>query len=419
MRVLVLGGGIIGTCSAWFLRVAGHEVTLVERACGVARETSFANGGQISVSHAEPWANPGTPLKLLKWLGRADAPLLFKPRAELNQWRWGLAFLRESLPQRTARNIRHNVRLATYSRALLQALRRELALEYDQLSRGILHFYTSTAEYEASLAVAALMRELGCERRPIDAGEAVRIEPALAPLRDRIVGADYCAEDESGDAARFTEQLAQAAQACGVRFAFDTLATRLVVEGGRVAAVEVVAPGGDYQRLAADAVVVACGVHSRALLAPLGIRLPLYPGKGYSATYEIVDAERAPTVSLTDDECKLVFSRLGARLRVAGTAEIGSHDRSLNELRCAAITRRVQSLFPGACDYAQPKYWAGLRPVTPSGVPLIGATPIAGLYVNTGHGTLGWTMGVGSGKLLADLVDGRVTDIEPMPLPWK
>jgi D-amino-acid dehydrogenase len=419
MRVLVVGGGIIGTSSAWFLRAAGHEVTLIERACGVARETSFANGGQISVSHSEPWANPGAPLKLLKWLGRADAPLLFKPRAELEQWRWALSFLRECLPGRTARNIRHNVRLATYSRALLRALRRELALEYDQLSRGILHFYTSAAEYEASLAPAALMRELGCDRRPIGADEAVRIEPALAPLRDRIVGADYCAEDESGDAARFTELLAQAARARGVRFAFDTQVTRIVVEGGRAIAVEVVAPEGDFRRLAADAVVVACGVHSRALLAPLGIRLSLYPGKGYSATYTIIDADRAPTVSLTDDECKLVFSRLGARLRVAGTAEIGSHDRGLNELRCAAITRRVQSLFPGACDYAQPKYWAGLRPVTPSGVPLIGATPIAGLFVNTGHGTLGWTMGVGSGKLCADLLDGRATDIEPTPLPWK
>jgi D-amino-acid dehydrogenase len=419
MRVLVLGGGIIGTASAWFLRAAGHEVTLVERAPGVARETSFANGGQISVSHAEPWANPAAPLKVLKWLGRADAPLLFRLRPELHQWTWALAFLRECLPSRTARNIRHNVRLALYSRALLRALRRELALEYDQLSRGILHFYTSAAEYEASLAPAALMRELGCDRRSIDADEAVRIEPALASLRDRIVGADYCAEDESGDAARFTEGLARAAEQRGVRFVFDTQVTRLVREAGRVCGAEAVGGDGRYRVLPADAVVVALGVHSRALLAPLRIRLPLYPGKGYSATYEIVDAARAPTVSLTDDEYKLVFSRLGARLRVAGTAELNGYDRSLNEKRCAAITRRVQSLFPGTCEYARPSYWAGLRPVTPSSVPLVGAAPIAGLYVNTGHGTLGWTMGVGSGKLLADLVGGRATDIEPPPLPWK
>jgi D-amino-acid dehydrogenase len=419
MRVLVLGGGIIGTSSAWFLRAAGHDVALIERAAGVARETSFANGGQISVSHAEPWANPATPLKVMKWLGRSDAPLLFRIRPELHQWTWALAFLRECLPARTARNIRHNLRLATYSRTLLRELRQELALDYDHLSRGILHFYTSAAEFEASLASAALMRELGCDRRPVDADEAVRIEPALAPLRDRIVGADYCAEDESGDAARFTEGLARAAEARGVQFSFNTQVTKLVLEAGRIRGVETVGGDGRYRLLAADVVIVALGVHSRALLAPLGIRLPLYPGKGYSATYDIVDAARAPTVSLTDDEFKLVFSRLGARLRVAGTAELSGYDRSLNEARCASITRRAQALFPGVCDYARPNYWAGLRPATPSGVPLIGATPISGLYVNTGHGTLGWTMGVGSGKLLADLVDGRATDIEPPPLPWQ
>lgn len=419
MRVLVLGGGIIGTSSAWFLRAAGHDVTLVERAAGVARETSFANGGQISVSHAEPWANPGAPLKVLKWLGRADAPLLLRFRPELHQWTWALGFLRECLPSRTARNIRHIVRLALYSRTMLRALRQELALEYDQLSRGILHFYTSAAEYEASLAPAALMRELGCDRRSIDADEAVRIEPALAALRDRIVGADYCAEDESGDAARFTEALARAAEGRGVRFIFGTQVTRLLREAGRVCGVETVGGDGRYRVLRADAVVVALGVYSRALLAPLGVRLPLYPAKGYSATYDIVDTARAPTVSLTDDEYKLVFSRLGSRLRVAGTAELNGYDRSLNDVRCAAITRRVQSLFPGACDYTRPNYWAGLRPATPSGTPLIGATPIAGLYINTGHGTLGWTMGAGSGKLVADLVGGGATDIEPPPLPWK
>ncbi len=419
MRVLVLGGGIIGTSSAWFLRAAGHEVTLIERAPGVARETSFANGGQISVSHAEPWANPSAPSKVLKWLTRADAPLLFRLRPELHQWTWALAFLRECLPSRTARNIRHIVRLALYSRTMLRTLRRELALEYDQLSRGILHFYTSAAEYEASLAPAALMRELGCDRRSVDADEAVRIEPALAALRDRIVGADYCAEDESGDAARFTEGLARAAEQRGARFVFDTQVTRLLTEGGRVCGAETIGGDGRYRAVRAEAVVVALGVHSRALLAPLGIRLPLYPGKGYSATYDIVDAAFAPTVSLTDDEYKLVFSRLGARLRVAGTAELNGYDRSLNDVRCAAITRRVQALFPGACDYERPQYWSGLRPVTPSGVPLIGPAPVAGLYVNTGHGTLGWTMGAGSGKLIADLVGGRATDIEPPPLPWK
>lgn len=416
MRVAVLGGGIIGTASAWYLAQSGHEVTLIERLGGVALDTSLANGGQISASHAEPWANPRAPLQILRWLGRDDAPLLFRLRPELHQWLWGLAFLVECLPARTARNIRHCVRLSLYSRALHKQLRRELAIECDQLERGILHFYTDRAAFDASLAPAALMRELGCDRRTITSSEAVAIEPALSSLKDRIVGADYCAQDESGDVFRFTTALAEHARARGVQFLFRHQVTRVLAEGGRAAAVEVIGDDGWFRTVRADAFVVALGVHSRQVLAPLGIRLPLYPGKGYSATYDIVDAARANTVSLTDDEYKIVFSRLGNRLRVAGTAEFNGYDRSLNAARCAALTRRTQQVFPGACDTERPTYWAGLRPVTPSNVPLIGATRVPGLYLNTGHGTLGWTMGAGSGKLIADLVSGTATDIEPPPL---
>lgn len=415
MKVLVVGGGIIGTASAWYLLRAGHDVTVIERLSGVALETSLANGGQISASHSEPWANPGAPIKVLRWLGKDDAPLLFRLRPELHQWLWGLAFLIECLPARTAANIRHCVKLSLYSRDLLQKLRRELALEYDQLEKGILHFYTDPAAFEASLGPAALMRELGCNRRSISAAEAVTIEPALASVKDKIVGGDFCAEDESGDIFKFTAALAEHARIGGVTWLFQHQVLRVLVEGGRATAVELVGQDGWHRTLQADAIVVAAGVHSRALLTPMGIRLPLYPGKGYSATYEIVDPGRANVVSLTDDEHKIVFSRLGNRLRVAGTAELNGYDRSLNAARCQALTRRAQQLFPGVCNYEVPQYWAGLRPVTPSNVPLVGATRVPGLFVNTGHGTLGWTMGVGSGKLIADIVSGRSTDIE-LPL---
>jgi D-amino-acid dehydrogenase len=417
MNVVVVGGGIVGTASAWFLRRVGHDVTLIERQPGVAQETSLANGCQISASHSEPWANPDAPLKILQWLGRADAPLLFRLRPELHQWLWGLAFLRECLPERFAANVRACVRLALYSRAQLKQLRRELAIEYDCQERGILHFFTTQASFDGAQRGAALMRELGCERRAVDAQEAVRIEPALASIAGRIVGADYCADDESGDVAAFTTALARHAAAAGVTFEFGCEATRLQRDGDRVTAVEAIGRDGWFRTWRTDAVVVAAGVFSRALVAPLGVRLPLYPGKGYSATYDIVDPARANTVSLTDDECKLAISRLGNRLRVAGTAELNGYARDLDPVRCDLLTRRARELFPGVCDFERPRYWAGLRPATPSNVPLIGRTRCTNLYVNTGHGTLGWTMGVGSGKLVADIVSGRATDIEVPALP--
>lgn len=407
MHVVVLGAGIIGTASAWFLRGDGHEVTVVDRQPGVALETSFANACQISASHSEPWANPAAPLKILQWLGREDAPLLFRLRLDPALWSWGLAFLRECLPEATRRNTRACLAIALHSRALLKQLRRDLAIEYDHLERGILHFYTDGQAFEAAQKSAALMRELGCDRRIVSADEAVAIEPALAPARQRIVGGDYCADDESGDILAFTQALARHAAAQGVAFRFNRFATRIVVERGRVTGVEMLGPDGWHETLAADAIVVAAGAFSRALLLPLGERLALYPAKGYSATFDIVDPTRTPTVSVTDDEYKIAISRLGDRLRVAGTAEFDGFSRALNPARCASLTRRTSELFPDACDYERPRYWSGLRPATPSNVPIIGRTRIRGLYVNTGHGTLGWTMGVGSGQLIADVVAGR------------
>ena len=409
MRVVVLGAGVVGVSSAWFLREAGHDVLVVDRQPGPALETSFANGGQISVSHAEPWANPAAPWKIVQWLGRADAPLLFRPRAELQQWLWGLAFLRECLPGRTAANIREIVALALHSRGVVKRLRRELALQYDCTERGILHFYTDRREFEASLAPAALMRELGCDRRSVSLREAIAIEPALASLGNRMVGADYCADDESGDAHAFTAALAACCTRRGVEFRFGVTATAVLAAGGQVRGVELQEATGERRTEPADAVVVCLGVDSVRLLRPLGLRPLIYPGKGYSATLTVVDPSRAPQVSLTDDEYKIVFSRFGNRLRVAGTAEIGNWNRELDAVRCAALTRRTEALFPGACDYTRPEYWAGLRPVTPSNVPYLGATPIRGLFLNAGHGTLGWTLGPGNGALIAQLISGRET----------
>ena len=416
MKVVVLGSGIIGTASAWFLNKAGHDVTVIERQPGVARETSFANGCQISVSHAEPWANPSAPLKILKWLGKEDAPLLFRLRPEWLQWMWTLRFLRECLPGRSVRNMRQIVAMADYSRQTLQAVRAETGIEYDQLTRGILHFYTDPKEFRHSLQTAKLMREFGCPRESIGADDVVKIEPALASIRGKIVGGDYTATDESGDIYTFTTALAAKSAAAGVHFLFNTTVTRLLSEGtgaaAKITGIEVINAEGRHQMVRADAFVMAMGSFSAPLLRPLGIDLLVYPGKGYSATYAVTRPEAAPTVSLTDDGHKLVISRLGNRLRVAGTCELNGYTRELNTMRCEAITRRARELFPDACDYENPGYWAGLRPLTPSNVPYIGKTKFSNLYLNTGHGTLGWTMGCGSGQAIADIVSGCQPEVD-------
>lgn len=412
MKVIVLGAGLLGVSSAYFLRQQGHDATVVDRQASPAAETSFANGGQVSVSHAEPWANPGAPLKVLKWLRREDAPLLFRLRADLRQWLWGLRFLRECTPARTRHNIEQIVRLGTYSRQTLQQLRLERGLQYDQRTQGILHFYTSEKEFEAAEAPAAQMRDLGCDRRVISADEAVRIEPALRHIRPQLAGATYTAEDESGDAQRFTRELAQLCEQDGVRFLMSHTVTALREAGGEIDHVEATDGEGRFQRLRADAYVLAMGSLSPLLARPLGIDLPVYPAKGYSVTMPVKDATMAHQVSLTDDEYKLVFSRLGDRLRIAGTAELNGYDRDLNRVRCEAIVRRVEQLFPGAGDTTKAQYWTGLRPATPSNVPLIGRTKLGRLFLNTGHGTLGWTHACGSGKSIARIVSGLKPELD-------
>ncbi|MEY4747840.1 MAG: hypothetical protein RIQ60_54 [Pseudomonadota bacterium] len=412
MKVIVLGAGLLGVTSAYYLRQLGHEVVVVDRQASPAAETSFANGGQISVSHAEPWANPSAPLKVLQWLGQEDAPLLFRLRADMRQWLWGLQFLRECTPARTRHNIEQIVRLGTYSRAMLQELRSHRGIDYDQRTQGILHFYTSQKEFDGAEGPAAQMRALGCDRRVISADEAVRLEPALRHIRPQLAGATYTAEDESGDANRFARELVARCREDGVEFRMSHTVTALREVGGRIDHVEATDADGRFQRLRADAYVLAMGSLSPLYAKPLGIHLPIYPAKGYSVTMPVKDAAMAHEVSLTDDEYKLVFSRLGDRLRIAGTAELNGYDRDLNRVRCEAIVRRVEQLFPGAGDTSQAQFWTGLRPATPSNVPLIGGTKLGNLFLNTGHGTLGWTHSCGSGKSIARIVSGLAPEVD-------
>ena len=416
MRVIVLGAGLLGVTSAYYLQQRGHDVTVIDRQATPGAETSFANGGQISVSHAEPWANPSAPLKVLQWLGQEDAPLLFRLRADMRQWLWGLQFLRNCTPERTRHNIRQIVSLGTYSRNALQQLRRDTGIQYDQRTQGILHFYTNAKEFDGALAPAEQMRQLGCERQVISADEAVRIEPALAHIRPQLAGATFTAEDESGDANLFVRELATLCEQAGVHFRMGEHITALRTEGGEIDHVELTTAEGRFERVRGDAYVLAMGAFSPLLAQPLGIALPIYPAKGYSVTLPVKDAAMAHQVSLTDDEFKLVFSRYtserGDRLRIAGTAELNGYDRNLNPARCEAIVRRVEQLFPGAGDTTRAEFWTGLRPATPSNVPLIGRTKLPNLFLNTGHGTLGWTHSCGSGKALADIVSGRVPEVD-------
>jgi D-amino-acid dehydrogenase len=408
VKVIVLGAGVIGVASAWYLAQAGHEVTVVDRRAEPGMETSFANGGQISAGHAEPWANPGMIAKMLRWLGREDAPLLFRPRADWAQWKWGLGFLRECLPGRFERNTRALAGLAAYSRERLRALRTGTGIRYDALARGILHFCTEERDFEALARHAEAMRALGIRREVKSAAECLAIEPALYGAREGVVGGVFTPEDESGDAHAFTQALAQLCTQKGVRFETGKVVEAIHASGDRVEKIAL-----EDRALSADAYVVALGSYSPLLLRPLGIRIPVYPLKGYSITLSLgsAEADAAPAVSLTDEAHKIVISRLGNRLRAAGTAELTGYDTAINPVRCDAIVQRIRDLFPRLAGIEPSSRWAGLRPATPNNVPLIGRTRLRNLYLNTGHGTLGWTLACGSGAVLADLVSGRTPDV--------
>ncbi|HSI57836.1 MAG TPA: D-amino acid dehydrogenase [Ideonella sp.] len=412
MKVIVLGAGVIGVSTAWFLSKEGHEVTVLERNGGAARETSFGNGGQISVSHAEPWANPSAPLKMLKWLGKEDAPLLFRLRADPAQWRWGLKFLGQCTQKRSTHNMVQLLNLGTYSRSSLQELRSETGIAYDHLAKGILHYYTSAKEFEAALEPARIMRELGCERQVITPAQVVEIEPAMAQIQPQLAGATYTSADESGDVHKFTTGLARLCAERGVKFRYGVRVTRLREAGGEINGVEIAAEEGGYEVIQGDAYVLAMGSFSAELARSAGLTLDIYPAKGYSATLPVLDPSKAPNVSLTDDEYKLVFSRFGDRLRIAGTAELNGYAMDLNPTRCEAIVRRTLEVFPGVSRPELASYWTGLRPATPGNVPYIGKSRLRKLFLNTGHGTLGWTHGCGSGRAMAEILSGRKPEVD-------
>lgn len=393
-------------------------------------ETSFANAAQISVSYCEPWANRDAPVKALKWMFRNDAPLLFRPQFDIRQWLWGLRFLGQCNDAAFERNVQQLVALGAYSHNALKDVVRATRIDYSRLERGIAHFYSDQQSFDSAGDAAALMRKYGVDRKVISKDELLAIEPAFKAFAHGIVGGTYTASDESGDARVFTQALAARCLARGAQFLYghDIVGLNKVnnaIESVAVCTTMQVALGQHAIQkkalLKADATVVACGSYSEPLLRSVGVNLPIYPGKGYSATFDILRPELAPQVSTIDDEVKCAMSRLGGQLRVAGTIELGGYDLSLTsplaKARCAMLARRVEKVLPGVCDTrlesegGTPNFWTGLRPATPTNIPYIGQTPVKKLWVNAGHGTLGWTHGAGSGKALAELLSGRKPDM--------
>ena len=408
MKIAVLGAGVIGVTSAWYLARAGHEVTVIDRQGAAAMETSFANGAQISASHAEPWANPATPKQVLTWLGREDSPMLFRLRADPHQWAWGLAFLRECLPTRSLANAAQIAAINRFSLVQLVALRAETGIQYEQQTRGILRIYEGRQALDEAVAAVPLEKLHGIDLRVLTAAQCVELEPALADRAEHIAGGVHAPADESGDAHKFTQELARLAAARGVQFRYGSSVTRIETGGGRVARVRL----GTGEAFEADAYVVALGSYSPLLLRPIGISIPVYPLKGYSITIPLAEGDVAPRISLSDGAHKLVMSRLGDRLRVAGTAELTGYNTAVNEVRCRAIVRRTFELFPKAGRPEDAQFWAGLRPATPGGVPCIGRTRYPNLVLNTGHGTLGWTMACGAGAAISDIVSGKKPELD-------
>ena len=407
---LVIGGGLIGVTTAWYLAERGVEVTLLERREATALETSFANGGLITPSQSDPWNGPGTFTHLLAWLGREDSPLLLRPRALPGMWRWGLKFLLASRAAPWWRATEANLRLGLYSAACLAELRRDLRLECDALAAGTLKVFRHGYDLEKSAALAASLAPAGLRYRVLSTGEAVELEPLLAPATAELAGAIHYPLDASGDAHLYTRELERHARKAGVRFLFGTGVERLEVRGRRVAAA--ITSGGP---LDADDYVVAAGNASPGFVATLGIRLPMYPVKGYSVTIAARPWRRALGVPLVDFGRKTVLTPLGGRLRIAGTAEFNGHDTELNPKRGANVLRNAMALVPelaAEAAAAEVEHWAGLRPMTADGPPILGATPLANLFLNTGHGPLGWTLGAGSARVVADLMTGHRPEIE-------
>ncbi|MGK2911857.1 MAG: D-amino acid dehydrogenase [Sphingobium sp.] len=413
MKVLVLGGGVIGVTTAWYMAEAGHEVVVVEQRLGVARETSFANAGQISPGYASPWAAPGIPIKALQWLLMRHAPLILEPRIDLPTLSWLAAMVRNCTEQRYAVNKRRMVRLADFSRMKLAELRDQTGIHYDQGARGTLQLFRTSRQLDNADKDVAVLKAYGVPFEILDAAGCIAVEPGLAYSDVPIAGGLRLPDDETGDCHMFTTKLAELARRRGVTFLYDRVINGIVTDRGSVVQVET---HGDA--LQADAYVIALGSASRSLAAQVGIKLPIYPVKGYSITLPISDEAHAPVSTILDESYKVAITRLGNRIRVGGIAELSGYTSNPNSRGRATLEHSVKSLFPKAGGLLDADLWSGLRPMTPDGTPVVGATEVSNLFLNTGHGTLGWTMACGSGHILSDIVSGKAPAIEANDLGY-
>ncbi len=407
MKILVLGGGVVGVTTAYFCAQAGHEVELVDRQPASGMETSFANAGQVSPGYSAPWAGPGVPLKALRWLAMRHRPFVVRTMFDGRLAWWLAQMLANCNEDAYHRNKGRMVRLAEYSRDVLRTLRADTGITYDHREGGTLQLFRSRKEFDHVGSDTAVLETFGVPFELLDPAGCVRAEPALARVRDKFVGALRLPGDETGDAHQFTQRLAALAEGLGVRTRFGVTIDRLEAEGGAVTGVAT-----SVGTLTADAYVVALGSYSPALLRPLGLRLPVYPVKGYSLTLPVSVPDAAPVSTVMDERYKVAITRLGGRIRVGGTAELAGFSAQLRAPRRATLAHSVGDLFPDGGDVAGATFWTGLRPMTPDGTPVVGATGYPNLYTNTGHGTLGWTMACGSARVLADLLGGRAPDID-------
>ncbi len=406
MKICVIGAGVLGVSSAYELSKRGHEVTVIERTPEPARECSFANGGQLSYAHAEPWANPGVFPKLFKWMFQDDAPLVLRPSSDPHMLRWGLLFLMNCLPARARRHSEVLLRLGLYSKQKMAELMIDTGVEFHHLAKGILHVYSDQDSYDHARKQAEFQHSLGCEENPLTVDECFKLEPALQHTTMNLVGGIHAPIDESGDVHFFTRNLADIiAQKYGVKFRFNTVLRRIHMAQKKISHIEL--DNGEFLS-GFDAYVMAAGAASPIYLRQLGLYVPIYPMKGYSISFNA--SEFCPQVSITDDAAKQVYSRLGGRMRVAGTAEFARYNDQVRKVRIDLLVAGTRKLFPKA-PMDEMAEWACLRPSTPDGPPVVGTTPIPNLYMNAGHGTLGWTQAAGSARLLADVMDGKPTEI--------
>jgi D-amino-acid dehydrogenase len=407
MKVAILGGGVIGVTTAWYLANDGHEVTVIERRDGVARETSFANAGLIAPGHAYAWASPRAPMILLKSLFREDTALRFRLRADPRMWAWSLRFLANCTAARNRANTIVKVKLCNYSRAALIALRQETGIAYDEIARGALYLYRDPQHLQTGLANMSVLNDHGLGLRALDADAVVSMEPALAPAKSRLAGAIYAPNDESGDAFVFTEKLAQMCVRQGVVFQFDTNIAGIFANGDRIDGVVT-----DRGRVTADSYVLALGSYSPLAAGGLGLKLPVYPVKGYSVTVPTDGFDGAPTIGGVDEGYLVAYARMGNRLRLTATADFAGYDTDYETKHFAVMLRVARELFPQGGAYDRPNYWACLRPMTPDGPPIIGGSRYRNLWINTGHGHMGWTMACGAGRIVADLIAARKPEID-------